>query len=33
MDDELKEMIPTDKVKILKYYESYNNWIAELIKL
>ena len=33
MDDELKEMIPNDKVKILKYYESYNNWIAELIKL
>ena len=33
MDNELKEMIPKDKVKILKYYDSYNNWIAELIKL
>ena len=33
MDNELKEMIPTDKVKILKYYDSYNNWIAELVKI
>ena len=33
MDNELKEMIPNNKVKILKYYDSYNNWIAELIKL
>ena len=28
--DELKQMIPEDKVKIIKYYTTHDNWVAEL---
>ena len=31
-DDELKNLIPLDKVKILNYYNSHNNWVIELEK-
>ena len=31
--DELKQMIPEDKVRIIKYYNTHDNWVAELQKL